>query len=467
MTQQKKKGSVIKKIFRDNWKEVLVLGAVVAAFGLLTLLVIIPAYKSPGNGTASSRLGYTELLRKSGKAIPVVSQQVVTEKIQYFVMGEGVCASQPVLVPIIPMDRVDEVYVKEGEWVKAGQVLARLSETKAKIKLESAKLAESTASAELERVRLGSAYVLAQERPEVEKISLTAMEQQLSFSKEKLERYETAFEKGVISRVVLLEARKDFTNVSEGFEQAQLSMRMAEQGVEQSLKIAMNAVGDAEQAVAHREEELRQYTVYAPVDGIVDRVLVQAGEYNQDSGKPGFLLSSGFWFDAYFDQADYAFVQQGQKCSVTLESYPGRKWPAEIEMVKPVVSFNSGGPEISRPLRPRGSGSPEWAATFKVQIKLMTDVLKHRIVTGMTGFTRLEIERESVVVPRSAILSLSAGSALVYLPKGESWETREVTVGHVGGKQVEILDGLKLGEQVLIEGHLNLKLDDKISVNQK
>lgn len=458
---------VLKSLLKDNLGALLVLAFSLLGFAVLTLVVIYPAYKSSGSGLASSKLAYTELLRKSGRPLPVTAARVEKKSIDFFIMGEGMCSSQPVLVPIIPMAIVDELFVAEGERVEAGQILARLDSTNAKIKYESTKLAVSTAAAELERVRLGSAYVLAQERPEVEKISLRAMEQKLSYSKERLERYERAFKKGVISKVNLLENRKEFSNASEGFSQAQLSMKMAEQGVEQSLKIAENALGDAKQSLEHRKEELKQYTVYAPAEGVVDRVLVQAGEYNQDSGKPGFLISSGLWFDAYFDQADYAFVKQGQKCVVTLESYPGREWPAAISMVKPIVSFNSGGPEISRPLRPRGSGSPEWAATFKVRINLEGEHLSESVVPGMTGFTRLQVQQESIVVPRAAVLSLSAGSAVVYVTEGEGWSIREVAVGHVGNADVEILYGLKVGEQVLVAGHVNLKVDDEISINQE
>lgn len=463
----KTRHSFIKSCLIENRGALVVLTLVTIALVLLTALVIYPAYKTPGNGMASSRLAFTEVLRVSNQPLPVRSAVVKRQVIRYSIMGEGVCASQPVLVPIVPMDLVKKVYVREGERVEAGQILAQLDTTKANIKYESARLAVATAAAELERVRLGSAYVLAQERPEVEKISLGAMEQQLSFAREKLDRYESAFHKGVISRVNLLEARKEFTSVSEGFSQAKLSMKMAEQGVEQSLKIALNALGDAEQALAHRDEELKRYTIYTPTAGVIDRVLVQVGEYNQDSGKPGFLIASGLWFDAYFDQADYAFVRKGLGCSISLESYPGRRWPAEIDMVKPIVSFNNGGPEISRPLRPRGSGSPEWAATFKVRLEFTGEGGTESLVTGMTGFTRLEVERDSTVVPRSAVLSISAGSAVVCVVENNEWNVREVSIGYVGGEFVEILSGLELNEQVLIEGHMNLKLNDKIAVNQE
>ena len=441
--------------------------AACVSFVVLTYWVIYPAYLDSNNGLYGSRLGYPEVVRSSGGAISVKVEKAKVRKIERHVMGEGTCSSRPILVPVIPMALVEKVYVEEGERVEAGQLLATLDAGKAKIKHESAKLAVSTAAAELERVRLGSAYVLAQERPEVEKINLEAMQQQLNFAKEKLERYERAHERGVISRVALLEAKEGFAKVSEQLLQARLSMNMAERGVLQSLKIAENALGDAKQALAHREEELKMYEVYAPAEGVIDRVLIQSGEYNQDSGKPGFLISSGLWFDAYFDQSDFAHVREGQNARVALESYPGKEFDTVISIVKPIVSFNNGGPEISRPLRPRGSGSPEWAATFKVKLDFDGVKAGQGIVTGMTGFSRLKIESESLTVPRSAVMSVSAGSAIVYVVQGESdWELREVGVGNVGLKYVEILSGLKPDEMVMVDGHWTLKEGDQIKIHR-
>lgn len=462
----KKVVSYAKSLIADNKGIFLLIGVAGVAFAALTYLVIYPAYQDSNNGLYASKLGHPEALRSTGRAIPVLVEEAKTRQVERHIMGEGVCASRPVLVPIIPMALVEKIHVEEGQRVVTGQLLASLDAGKAKIKYESAKLAVSTAAAELERVRLGSAYVLAQERPEVEKINLAAMQQQQNFAKEKLDRYERAYKKGVISKVALLDAQEEFTKVSEQLSQAQLSMRMAERGVLQSLKIAENALGDAKQALAHREEELKAYQIYAPASGVIDRVLVQSGEYNQDSGKPGFLISSGLWFDAYFDQSDFAYVKKGQVALISLESYPGVELRAKVVMVKPVVSFNSGGPEISRPLRPRGSGSPEWAATFKVKVEFENQETLASVVTGMTGFTRLRITNQPITVPRSSVMSISAGSAIVYVVQSHGeWGIRKVKVGHVGLKYVEVLHGLEPGEQVMTEGHWSLKADDKIEVH--
>jgi multidrug efflux pump subunit AcrA (membrane-fusion protein) len=92
---------------------------------------------------------------------------------------------------------------------------------------------------------------------------------------------------------------------------------------------------------------------------------------------------------------------------------------------------------------------------------------QNQVITGMTGFTRLKLQREALVVPKSAVFSLSAGSAVVYVVNGNDWSIREVSIGYTGGEQVEILDGLIHNEKVLLDGHINLKVNDKIAVDQE
>ena len=453
----------LRQIVSENKGILLVTIVAIVALYLLTAAVILPAFRSSNNKMYGSSLGHPALLRRAGEPLPVKVAVVKEATVKEKIMGEGVCSSQPILVPIIPMAVIKEVYVEEGENVVKGQLLVELHAAKAEIKYESAKLALSTAKAELERVKLGSAYVLAQERPEVEKIKLSSLTKQMELTSDKLSRYQTAYDEGVISEVAFLAVKSEHTIAFEELRRAQLSMMMAEEGVKQSLKIAQNSTEDARLALAHRAVELEVYKVFSPADGVIDRVLVNGGEYNQDSGKPGFVISSGLWFDAYFDQAEYGRVKKGQTAVLSIESRPGHDFKAIVTMVKPVVSFNSGGPEISRPLRPRGSGSPEWAATFKVSLEIEDS---SEFVTGMTGFARIEQIHGAMTVPRGAVTSVSAGKALVYVVSDNNeWETREVRIGQVNTELVEVIDGLIVGERVMTEGHWNLRSDDKITIH--
>ena len=327
------------------------------------------------------------------------------------------------------------------------------------------RLTLAAARAEFSRVQLGSAYVLAQERPEMERVNLTAEEELAAQAEEKVTKYREAYQRGAVSRTSLLGVEGEFTEATRMLEKGRLQMAMSEKGVKESLKNAENTVKDAEEAVNHRIQELKDYEVVSPGAGVVERVLINPGEYNQDSGKPGFVIASGRWFEAYFDQADFADVKQGLDAQVHLEAFPGRPFPGKVASVVPVVSFNQGGPETSRPLRPRGSGAAEWAATFSTRIEL--DNNPQQIALGMTGFARLRVHRENLGVPRGALVSISAGRGYVSVLDGdEDFQSRLVEIGLIEETKVEILSGLEEGDRVIVRGHWALDAGDKIRVER-
>ena len=457
--------TVLVSLAREN-RSLLVSGGAIGMFcSVLFAAVIIPAWQNPRSKFYGSGLGFPSVMRRLGKPLPIEIAAARHALFSRWIMGEGTYASLPLLAPVIPMSIVTQVLTKPGDRVVKGQVLARLDRTLATTKLESAILAMETSKAELARVRLGSAYVLAQERPAMERVNLTAEQQLLSQKEEKVTKFREAFGRGAVSRTALLGVEGEFTEATRMVDKARLQMVMSEKGVLESIEIAENALKDAEQGVRHRRRELDDYEVRSPGDGIVERILINPGEYNQDSGKPGFVIASGNWFEAYFDQADFSDVQQNQAAEIHLEAMPGRSFTGRVSLIVPVVSFNQGGPEISRPIRPRGSGAAEWAATFRAQIQFEAN--PSEVALGMTGFARIHMDRESLAVPRGALVSVSAGSGFVYIVTADGrWETRIVGVGMVDDTKAEILSGLKEDDLVIVRGHWSLKKGDAIRVER-
>ena len=457
--------SILVSLTKEN-RNLLVSGGVIGLFCLvLVAAIIIPAWQNPRSKFYGSGLGFPSVMRRLGKPLPIEVAVAKRAPFSRWIMGEGTYASLPLLAPIIPMSIVTQVLTKPGDRVVAGQVLARLDRTLAMTKLDSAILAMDTARAELARVRLGSAYVLAQERPAMERVNLTAEQQLLDQKGEKVTKFREAFGRGAVSRTALLGVEGEFTEATRMLEKARLQMETSEKGVVESIQIAENAVKDAEEAVRHRRRELEDYEVQSPGDGIVERILINPGEYNQDSGKPGFVIASGNWFEAYFDQADFRDVQENLPAEIHLEAMPGRSFGGRVSLIVPVVSFNQGGPEISRPLRPRGSGAAEWAATFRAQIQF--EAKPGEVALGMTGFARIHMDRDSLAVPRGALVSVSAGSGFVYIVNAEGgWETRIVGVGMIDETKAEILSGLNEDDSVIVRGHWSLKKGDAIRIER-
>ncbi|MEM9411031.1 MAG: hypothetical protein AAGA30_07955, partial [Planctomycetota bacterium] len=190
---------------------------------------------------------------------------------------------------------------------------------------------------------------------------------------------------------------------------------------------------------------------------------------------PAFLLTSGLWFEGYFDQALLSRFQVGQKSEIFLEALPGERISARASKIIPEVTFAQGGPEIARPLRPRGTGAPEWAATFKVRFEI--DPLQNHglelddLAIGMTGNVKVLTRSVALTVPRNAVLSIAAARALVTVPPSDKlneettdWTMKPVKLGYVGHDWAEIAEGLDEGDVVFIKGHRIIREGDVIQM---
>jgi HlyD family secretion protein len=154
------------------------------------------------------------------------------------------------LSPDVPGE-ITELYVEEGDSVKAGQLLLRirpdnyqsaLSRTRANLNERQANLAST-------RTRL------------------TQAEAQLAQSKTEFERNENLHKQGVISDA--------------DFEQARLSYQVAQQELEsarQNVQAANYQVQSASATVSEAQENLNLTSVFAPTNGIVSKLDVEQGE---------------------------------------------------------------------------------------------------------------------------------------------------------------------------------------------
>ena len=443
---------------------VLVLGtAVLTAW--VAVKLIWPGYTSPASGMYASSLGYQALARAQGAPLAVRSAKVEIRSIEQTFLGEGLLMSDALLVAVLPKARIFRVHVNEGEWVRQGQLLAELDDAEALLKLSAALVTVRTAQAELERARVGSTYVLARERPDVERINLDSARAEARLHESHLGMLRELQEDGLISeeqvtlKMIAVEQNSAQVKLSDKY------LAMSQEGKKRSIAIAENAVTHAEIILAQCYAEIAEYDIHAPADGIVERRLIHEGEFNRDPGRPAFVIASGLWFEAHIDQSATGRIHVGDDAEVMLEPYPGRAFTGSVIGVNPIVSFNLGGPETNRPIRPLGTGAPEWPATFAIRIRV-NEKPGIQLVPGLTGFSRVVLKRESLAVPQGAVASVSSGQGLVHVLSAEDErEVRQVLVGATSNGFTEILDGLNDGETVIVDGYETLQPTDRVSTS--
>jgi RND family efflux transporter MFP subunit len=205
------------------------------------------------------------------------------------------------------------------------------------------------------------------------------------------------------------------------------------------------------------EEELRQGqarqtkgVVVSPIDGIVALRDVNVGDLASDAAaaKPIFRIVDNRLLNltVTVSSADSGRIKVGQPLDFTVDSQPGKTFSGKVMYVNPELSSADRSLKVIAEVR----NVPE---TLKGGL-----FAKGRIVTG---------NRPDVLqVPRSAInaFDVQAKKGSLFVAENGIVRKRDITSGSVTGDMVEIVSGLKAGEQYVIRGGFNLKDGDKIAV---
>jgi HlyD family secretion protein len=437
--------------------------ATIVATAWMVWYVVLPGYAHPSNRTYTSQLGYPAVLRKLNEPFPVTTARVEERSVSGHYLAEGVVQSEPVQVPIVAVARIARIHVKEGDTVKQGQLLAELDPQSHEIKIAMAKASIAKANAQLERAKIGSPNPMTRERPDIDEANLEAAREAVTISKELIGVYERLANSGAEPRELLLKEKLAHAKATADVRVAEADLKMSQAGRPLSIEAAELAIREAELTLRLRMEELKGYKIAAIADGVVQRVLVHEGEYNQTPGNPAVVLAVGKWFGGNFDQVSAGRFPVGAAVTVHLEAFPGRDFPGRVAAIKPFVTYGSGGPEASRPIRPLGTGSPEWPATFATRIEFEGSPAD--VIPGLTGFADVKIDHYGPAVRSGTLTSVSAGKGIAYVVDGDGFKPQEVVTGLETDGWVEILSGLKPGMEVITDGYQVLKPGDRISVS--
>ena len=88
--------------------------------------------------------------------------------------------------------------------------------------------------------------------------------------------------------------------------------------------------------------------------------------------------------------------------------------------------------------------------------------------TGQTYYTRLQLGSpiKAVLLPRGSFFQETGGQWIfVVSPDGKFAEKRNIKIGRQNPKYYELLEGLQLGEKVVISGYDNFGDNEKLVFN--
>jgi cobalt-zinc-cadmium efflux system membrane fusion protein len=181
-------------------------------------------------------------------------------------------------------------------------------------------------------------------------------------------------------------------------------------------------------------------TLAAPIGGVVVDRQVGPGQYVQaGAGNPLFTLAdvSSVWLVANVREEDSPLIRIGQPVEVNVTAFPTQVFKARVTYVAAQVDPNTHRLAVRAEVpNPNGALKPEMFATF-------------RIITGEG--TR------SPSVPESAVV-YDGTDAHVWVVQGDARRPvialRPIKVDRTNGGDVQVVEGLKAGEQIVTRGSL-------------
>ena len=198
-------------------------------------------------------------------------------------------------------------------------------------------------------------------------------------------------------------------------------------------------------AMAQREkvkESSDDYEVVAPWDGIISKVMVADGNYviprtvMVEIFDPKSLVVR-----SAVPEAQSQELRVGMEVAVKLDAYSGKTFRGKLSRIYP---------ELDRRMRTR---------TAEVEVVDTVD-----LVPGM--FARLNLtlksEKDTIAVPSEAVIVTPKGLRVAYVVEDGKAQQRKITTGIEGGGKIQILSGIKAGDQIVVAG--NEKLKDGIEV---
>jgi len=404
-------------------------------------------------------------------------------------------------VTIVPKvgGTLEEIKVKLGDRVKEGEVIAKIESREFLLGVKQAEaafsaaqtqwnLAKATAQTEffsnlaqvqaalkvaqanLDKIRKGA------REEEIERVD-AAYQQALAnaqTTEKNLNRARDNYEKGAISDQQFDGAQLQFKVAQAGLESAKANLDLIKKGArEEDIKVveaqveqtqaslkSLESLKEAKsweakikgvQAQAEQAEvalglakiRLEDCTIKAPISGIISKRFVDVGAMVG----PTQPLVSIVDIDTvklltHVSDEDLDKVKAAQKVEVKVSTYLNRSYEVKEINISPVMD------PLSR----------------KIEVKINISNPDYLLKPGMFPKIKLWGEKKNVLlVPKGAVVK-KEGKEQVFVVRDNRAYLQKVIVGLEKDGLVEILEGLKEGDQVVISGHLDLNSGDPVVI---
>lgn len=232
---------------------------------------------------------------------------------------------------------IRSIEVQNDQWVKEGEVIARIDDVDYRLAVQSARDKLATLEATTDRIGRQVAAAKAQVIQAEPQIAASRADQLRAQSD--YDRQAKLAQADFASKAKFEQARADRDRAVAAVKTAEAALVVARANVDVLEAQRVEAARSADEArtqLARAERDLAFTDIRAPVSGVVGNRAVQIGSYVTPGQRLAALVPlDTVHIDANFKETQLASIKPGQIVRLEVDAYPGRDVPATVESIAP------------------------------------------------------------------------------------------------------------------------------------
>ncbi len=446
-----------------------------AGLGLLLLILIAVIVKA----------------RQAPKGEPVTLEKVQRRTIREVVSASGkIFPETEVKISSDVSGEIVELFVREGDSVVAGQILAKIRPDEYQSAVERGQAALNSAQAQRQISTAASESTSAQiEQLRAEKNRVAA---QLDAAKSAHRRNEQLYNERVISQQDFENSLSNLRTLESAYAAAEAALKAAEKNLasaRENIRVAEFGISSAQATLKELRTSLQKTIVVAPVSGIISKLNIEKGERVvgtlQMAGTEMMRIANLHSMEVQVEvsENDILKVSVGDEADIEVDAYLGRTFKGRVSEIA-----SSASNVISATGAATVSLNTDQVTNFIVKVRidpnsytdLVRDGRRYPFRPGMSASVDIYTHtvEDALSVPIIAVTARSdensttaaassskednstenktssrAGAALtrevVFVAVGDTVAMREVKTGIQDNDYIEIISGLQEGEWVV------------------
>lgn len=425
--------------------------------------------------------------RQKPKGEEVTVEQVSRRSINETVSASGkIFPETEVKISSDVSGEIIDLYVKEGDSVVAGQILAKIKPDEYQSLVEQGEASLSTARAQRQitssNVQGSSAQI------DQLKADRRRLDSQLEVARNAHKRNETLYRDGIISTAEFETSKNTLAAAESALAAAEATLKSAESSLssaKENVRVAEFGINSATARLKELKTSLQKTIITAPVSGIISKLNVEKGERVvgtlQMAGTEMMRIANLHSMEVQVEvsESDILKVSLNDRVDIEVDAYLGRKMLGKVTEIASSASnvgtvaglnLNSDqvtnfvvkiriDPESYKDLVSDGRRYP-FRPGMSASVDIYTHLAENAISVPIVSVTAQEDENQKKMKKqeeedgpqkeeKKEAIGADAVKEIVFVVTGDSVAVREVKTGIQDNNHIEILSGLQEGEKVV------------------